>query len=1006
MAYPEDIRDLTVSLCINGEWVDVTSYVLHSAGIGVNRGAGSEDNSMPPTTLPLTFYNGDQRFNSDNPMSPYYPYLQQNTPLTMTLAEGGTTFTRFYGEVPDWPMQVDSVATDSRVAITAAGIFRRWERGQQIMSPLRRSITAATNCVAYWPMEDESENAQSLASGIPGKPGMLVVSAVDIAAYSGFAGSKPVPDIDTGHVSGPVSPYAASGNQNLIWITRGPVANVDTTIMTGQLIGGTIARVAVLATTTGDLRIRFYDRDGAILSTSAYAGTHNINDLNCLVRVIIANDGADVDWRIGVINEASLGAETVTTGTVAAEQIGRVSRMVFGYFNNLGIPAGHGAVFNGDPTTLDEISFEAFPAFLTETAGARYIRLCREHGIAARMIGDPALTPKMGAQPTGTLRAVLQECAEVDHGIIFESRDEFGVTFLTRVAMENQSTTPAPVGRAMPVVAPSVYLYIIRVDPSEASYLWEGVTFKLHYDADDTEVESTLFTVTRVYFTSATEIGIRFDPPAAALPTMDMYARVHRVGRLDLDYGAHEISRPFVPVKDDRLTANRVVLTRRGGSEYTAEQTSGPRSIYEPPAGIGLYETPETLNLYSDGQLAEHATWMLHQGVLYRPRFPNLTVGLHRPQLASRQADVLNADIGHTIVISDAGRAGYYEPLYQIARGYQENYDGNRVHHVTFNTTPGDLFNVLVYDETGHRYSAAGSTLAEALDSTSTGSVDVAAGDARWTTDPGDFPLDVLAGGERITVSAVSGTGGNPAFVSSGLAFSANGASVSPGMPAGIVSGNVVLIAAAVRSFTATVDTPTGWTDLTGEATNVKVFARTYDGVWTMPAVTFTGALAGDTTHGVSAAFSGIQLVDAASNTALVDLSGEQDLYVLTQNMARFAGQKALRLAVGHKWDDWSSVTVGDLSDFITITATSSGLGDDGGLIWGYAIDKTSGDYPERTMVWDVSGGAVAVYTTRVYLLPATPQVFTISARSVNGVVKAHAAGTPVDIADPRYYGL
>ncbi len=1004
MTYPAVIRSITVALWINGEWVNITSYVLNSAGATVQRGASGEDNSMPPTTLGLTLKNPDGRFTQDNPESPYWPWLQQNTTIRYEIVHASITYTRAYLEVAEWPVTIESVAADSTVAVEAAGLFRRWEKGQPLISPLRRTITAANTVVAYWPMEDDGSNTQTLASGIAGRPAMTIQSAVDVAGYTQFVGSKPVPNIGTGQVTGIVRPYVAVGNQNILFITRGAVANVDTTICTVQIRGTDITRAAVLAHTNGDLRMRVYDRDGVIISTSAYAGTHNINDRNVLVRVILANDGADVDWRIGVIDEAVPGVETVTSGTFAGQSIGAVSSVVFGYFNNLGIPAGHAAVFNGDPRNLDEIAFDAFPAYVGETAGDRYVRNCHQNGIRMRIVGDRASSPRMGAQPIGTLKTVLQECADVAHGLMFESRDELGVTFLLLDALYNQGDD-VELATEIPLVASSVLSTAIRIDPDWFPHFWPGVTFRLHNDSDGSLYEATLFTVTSVVGTldNNSEIGIVFTPAMAGLPTTAQHARIYRSGQLDLDFAAHEISRPFRMVKDDRATANEIVLTRRGGSEYTARQESGPRSVLEPPDGIGLYQTPETLNLYSDGQLAEHATWLLAHGILNDVRLPALEVELHRSPLASRQADLLTADIGHQIVIDNAAAAKMFDPTRLLMRGYTETFDGNKLHSITPNAVPARLLRVLTFDDPDHRWAAESTVLGEAITSTQTGAIDVAVGQEVWTTAASDFPMDIMIGGERVTLSDINGTAGTITPVGVGTAATADNASVTATLPVGAVSGNTVLLLASIRNTGATVNTPTNWTVVAQIGTSTKLMARVYNGVWSMPAVTFTGGAAGDTTISQSAAFDGIGLVAAVTNTAVASLTSA-DILVSTNAMDSVAGQYGLRLAFGVKYDDWTSVE--PPTGLTELQESDTTTGSDVGQTWAYAVDSSSGNFPASSGRFTVTGGGSAWFQSMVVFFAAQPQEFVISARSVDGVVKSHSPGAVIDIADPSYYGL
>lgn len=94
MTYPSaSILDERAELQINGAWQDVSSYVFNndqSAGVAITRGSGDESTSMNPSSANFGFNNADGRFTETNPMSPYYPYLVQNTPIRFSLPEGAS----------------------------------------------------------------------------------------------------------------------------------------------------------------------------------------------------------------------------------------------------------------------------------------------------------------------------------------------------------------------------------------------------------------------------------------------------------------------------------------------------------------------------------------------------------------------------------------------------------------------------------------------------------------------------------------------------------------------------------------------------------------------------------------------------------------------------------------------------------------------------------------------------------------------------------------------------
>jgi hypothetical protein len=83
------------------------------------------------------------------------------------------------------------------------------------------------------------------------------------------------------------------------------------------------------------------------------------------------------------------------------------------------------------------------------------------------------------------------------------------------------------------------------------------------------------------------------------------------------------------------------------------------------------------------------------------------------------------------------------------------------------------------------------------------------------------------------------------------------------------------------------------------------------------------------------------------------------------------------------------------LASGVNSTATSWSVATSTGPLW----TTTAGDFPldvlvegELVTVTNITGGS-------------SPQTFTVT-RSVNGVVKAHGAAAPVELADPAYLGL
>jgi hypothetical protein len=84
----------------------------------------------------------------------------------------------------------------------------------------------------------------------------------------------------------------------------------------------------------------------------------------------------------------------------------------------------------------------------------------------------------------------------------------------------------------------------------------------------------------------------------------------------------------------------------------------------------------------------------------------------------------------------------------------------------------------------------------------------------------------------------------DPSVVNVGTLSSAVNASVSPGMPAGVADGDLLLMMAVIRNTAGSPATPAGWTVLV-DLGNFRVLKRTYTTGVTAPTVTFSGGVAG-----------------------------------------------------------------------------------------------------------------------------------------------------------------
>lgn len=235
-----------------------------------------------------------------------------------------------------------------------------------------------------------------------------------------------------------------------------------------------------------------------------------------------------------------------------------------------------------------------------------------------------------------------------------------------------------------------------------------------------------------------------------------------------LNYRNGHVAPPLRPVEDDQNTRNDVTAERIDGATARAVKSSGPLSTLDPSAGgVGRYPTTVVFNVETDGQLPDQAGWVLSLGTVDEPRYPEISVFLASPALLRNQAitaAVLDLDPGDRLVVTDTSDDSYnYDAIDQIIRGFTERMtplaEGALDQRITFVGAPASPYQVGVLDDSSFDVlDSDSSTLGADLSETGMSFSIQTTGAELWSTDAGDYPLNVKIGGEVITLSGVSGS--------------------------------------------------------------------------------------------------------------------------------------------------------------------------------------------------------------------------------------------------------
>lgn len=366
-----------------------------------------------------------------------------NVPVTFSYDDWEVRSPRWAGEVAEWPVASDTSGNDVTTAVTGAGLIRRLsQRTAPLRSAMYRAHLAPARAtpVAYWSMEDGAD-ATSFGSAVGG-PAMVLPDEITPSSSVSFPASDRVPvfGANTVPLVGTVGGYTSTGTivvDLLLHVPSGGLTD-QARLLTVWIGGSTIARWIIYYATGGNLRMRVFDADVALLHDSGLLG-FAVDDRPLRLSLTLTQDGSDVDYDIATasIGEAAVGG---ISGTVTSQSLGRVTSVHMGGYGAItldGLAAGHLAIKTVEDFDLWESATQAWAG---ETAGDRIARLCEEEGIGLVVEGDPGDTEPMGPQSVTSLLELVEECAAVDGGLLAEPAGALGLLYRTRVSLYSQDT--------------------------------------------------------------------------------------------------------------------------------------------------------------------------------------------------------------------------------------------------------------------------------------------------------------------------------------------------------------------------------------------------------------------------------------------------------------------------------------------------------------------------------------------------------------------------------------
>jgi hypothetical protein len=446
--FPSVPLGVKIELFINGSWRDITTFVYVRDNISISDiGRPNESSTIQAGQCTMTLNNRDGRFSPKNSSGAYYPYIQRNNPLRVSVLASSTTgfvYTgyRFYGEVSEWPPVSDTTGNDIYVQITVSGIWRRISRSStNIGSAYTRYNNTLSGIAGYWPMEDGS-GSLDFSPGILGGTDMAFTSGTpNLSATAAFPGSNAIPALNGAVLTGPISTSGSHTSNRFRFLVFVPSGG-DTGVPAGSIIAtlhtnGTVNRADVLLSGAGGgpIVVKGYNSGGTNIFTVTSSALQTFGQVN-FIEIALANSGSNVTCTITVYQPNGTSAYATGSGTVSGS-VGNATSIVF----------NSGAAFKGTAVGQGIVLYDTSPSLVTaaaalagwagETVLTRFTRLCTEQGIAHETIGSSSV--QMGPQYDGTFSAVLQTLENSDQGLLYETRDQLGLGYRAYNSMVDQS---------------------------------------------------------------------------------------------------------------------------------------------------------------------------------------------------------------------------------------------------------------------------------------------------------------------------------------------------------------------------------------------------------------------------------------------------------------------------------------------------------------------------------------------------------------------------------------
>lgn len=705
-----DGAPVMVEVLIDGLWRNFSGegFVMYSDRVDISHGTSSQGSVSDPARCTFRLKNHetlDFPFSEGNVLSEFWGKFGRNTQVRVSVPDGNGKSYRFQGEISELDEEADITGADATVLVYAVGILDRLGRGDKpLRSALYREIMSVdplgvrTRPVAYWPMED-SEGAEQLENVVDLGREMFFNGDPALRAYDGFACSEGVPNVSGTKFWASVKPYSFPGS------VAGPRATSVWFLLNADAITTNMVLIRV-GTASHNFEISYVATDSVRLKITANDGSGTLFDSGTVaVSAGILNKDSWFCLHIEDVSNQqiySLNHQDMDSRTLSGLLAHNASGASTGPVRKVGVNP-NGIAAPGDGVHIGHV--------------AVFKHLQDDDNIANGYVAtDTCLKGFAGERADVRFDRLCRE-EEIPHEV---------TDALT--ANPFVANTYVGVGQKMGVQGTATLLDLLR----ECEATDGGVLYEM---------------------TSGFGLGYR---TLASITSQDP--------AVTFDQSLHQLAAQPQAKRDNNFNINEMTVSRDGGSSATYTDDFSSMSILPPPAGVGRYNNQATLSLFIDQQAGEQAGWAVHKGTWPEPRFDEIAIELAHSTFTSGgtlRSEALSVRQGDRLDVTGVPVRIGYNDLATLAIGRAEVID-QFTHSIKWNTVAEKPYRTTVLDDDSYdRLDMDDSHLVNPVGPTDVTLTVNSLDDSVWADSAGyaaEFPFDIAINGERMTVTAISGT--------------------------------------------------------------------------------------------------------------------------------------------------------------------------------------------------------------------------------------------------------